>query len=58
MKGPGATHRPHLGNSSLVDLMSHGRACVLLNPYYTVLFANATEDSLAGVKFSNKEGSV
>jgi alcohol dehydrogenase class IV len=46
MHGPGGTHGPHLGSFSLVDLMSHGRACALLNPYYTVLFANATQDSL------------
>jgi alcohol dehydrogenase class IV len=45
MHGPG-THGPHLGSFSLVDLMSHGRACALLNPYYTVLFANATQESL------------
>ena len=46
MHGPGGTHGPHLGSFSLVDLMSHGRACALLNPYYTVLFANATQESL------------
>jgi alcohol dehydrogenase class IV len=46
MHGPGGTHGPHLGSFSLVDLMSHGRACALLNPYYTVLFAKATQDSL------------
>lgn len=46
MHGPGGTHGPHLGSFSLVDLMSHGRACALLNPYYTVLFAQATQDAL------------
>jgi len=46
MHGPGGTHGPHLGSFSLVDLLSHGRACALLNPYYTVLFANATQESL------------
>lgn len=45
MHGPG-THGPHLGSFSLVDLMSHGRACALLNPYYTVLFATATQEQL------------
>ena len=44
--GPGGTHGPHLGSFSLVDLLSHGRACAILNPYYTVLFANATQESL------------
>ncbi len=46
MHGPGGTHGPHLGSLSLVDLLSHGRACALLNPYYTVLFADATQESL------------
>lgn len=46
MHGPGGTHGPHLGSFSLVDLLSHGRACALLNPYYTVLFADATQESL------------
>lgn len=46
MHGPGGTHGPHLGSFSLVDLLSHGRACALLNPYYTVLFASATQESL------------
>jgi alcohol dehydrogenase class IV len=46
MHGPGGTHGPHLGSFSLVDLLSHGRACALLNPYYTVLFAKATQESL------------
>ena len=35
----GGTSGPHLGSFSLVDILSHGRACALLNPYYTVLFA-------------------
>ncbi|MGQ9694263.1 MAG: iron-containing alcohol dehydrogenase [Thermodesulfobacteriota bacterium] len=46
MHGPGGTHGPHLGSFSLVDIMSHGRACALLNPYYTVLFSKATQDAL------------
>ncbi len=29
-----------------LNLMGHGRARALLNPYYTVLFANATQESL------------
>jgi alcohol dehydrogenase class IV len=45
MKGAG-THGPHLGSFSLVDILTHGRACAVLNPYYTVLFAPATQDQL------------
>jgi alcohol dehydrogenase class IV len=42
----GGTSGPHLGSFSLVDLLSHGRACALLNPYYTVLFSPVIEDQL------------
>ncbi len=42
----GGTSGPHLGSFSLVDILSHGRACALLNPYYTVLFAPVIEDQL------------
>lgn len=42
----GGTSGPHLGSFSLVDIMSHGRACALLLPYYTVLFAPVIQDQL------------
>lgn len=42
----GGTSGPHLGSFSLVDILSHGRACALLNPYYTVLFAPVIENQL------------
>ncbi len=42
----GGTNGGHLTSFSLVDLLSHGRACALMNPYYTVFFAPAVEDSL------------
>lgn len=45
MKGAG-THGPHLGSFSLVDILTHGRACAVLNPYYTLLFSQATQDQL------------
>jgi alcohol dehydrogenase len=32
-----------------VDILSHGRACGLLNPYYTVFFAPAIEPALRPV---------
>ncbi|MGD2245467.1 MAG: iron-containing alcohol dehydrogenase [Candidatus Aminicenantes bacterium] len=35
----GGTNGAHLTSFSLVDVLSHGRACALLNPYYTVFFA-------------------
>ena len=42
----GGTSGPHLGSFSLIDVLSHGRACALLIPYYTVLFAPVIEDQL------------
>jgi alcohol dehydrogenase class IV len=42
----GGTSGPHLGSFSLIDVLSHGRACALLNPYYTVLFAPVVQDQL------------
>jgi len=42
----GGTNGAHLTSFSLVDILSHGRACGLLNPYYTVFFAPAVEEPL------------
>ena len=45
----GGTNGAHLTSFSLVDILSHGRACAMLNPYYTVLFAPAVEEALRKV---------
>jgi len=42
----GATNGAHLTSFSLIDILSHGRACILLNPYYTLFFAPAIEAPL------------
>jgi len=42
----GGTNGAHLTSFSLVDIASHGRACAVMNPYYTVFFAPAVEDQL------------
>ena len=42
----GGTNGAHLTSFSLVDILSHGRACALLNPYYTVFFAPAIQKQL------------
>jgi alcohol dehydrogenase len=42
----GGTSGPHLNSFSLVDLLPHGRAVAILNPYYLVLFAPACEPQL------------
>ena len=42
----GGTNGPHLTSFSLIDVLSHGRACAILNPYYTVFFAPAIQEPL------------
>ena len=42
----GGTSGAHLTSFSLVDVLSHGRACALMNPYYTIFFAPAIEEQL------------
>jgi alcohol dehydrogenase len=42
----GGTNGAHLTSFSLIDVLSHGRACIMLNPYYTVFFAPAVQDAL------------
>lgn len=42
----GGTNGGHLTSFSLVDLLTHGRACAIMNPYYTVFFAPAIEEPL------------
>jgi alcohol dehydrogenase len=42
----GGTNGGHLTSFSLVDVTSHGRACAITNPYYTVFFAPAIEPAL------------
>lgn len=42
----GGTSGAHLTSFSLVDVTSHGRACGIMNPYYTVFFAPAIEKQL------------
>lgn len=45
----GGTNAAHLTSFSLVDVLPHGRACALMNPYYTVFFAQAIEGPLRHV---------
>jgi alcohol dehydrogenase class IV len=42
----GGTNGAHLTSFSLVDILSHGRACGMLNPYYSVFFAPAVQEPL------------
>jgi alcohol dehydrogenase class IV len=59
----GGTNGAHLTSFSLIDILSHGRACAMLNPYYTVFFAPAAEEPLRHIAGmcgapSNLEGRV
>ncbi len=51
----GGTNGGHLTSFSLVDVTSHGRACAIMNPYYTVFFAPAIEKQLSVIKNIFKE---
>jgi alcohol dehydrogenase class IV len=42
----GGTNGGHLTSFSLVDILPHGRACAIMNPYYTVFFAPVIERPL------------
>lgn len=53
----GGTNGAHLNSFSMTDILSHGRACALMNPYYVVFFAPAIEDRLREVgKVYHKAG--
>jgi alcohol dehydrogenase class IV len=45
----GGTSGAHLNSFSLVDILPHGRACAVMNPYYAVFFAPAIESRLREV---------
>ncbi|MFA6568984.1 MAG: iron-containing alcohol dehydrogenase, partial [Victivallales bacterium] len=45
----GGTNGAHLNSFSLVELLPHGRACALMNPYYVVFFSPAIEGKLRKV---------
>ena len=40
------TSGAHLNSYSFVDVLAHGRACAILNPYYTVFYSTAIESKL------------
>lgn len=45
----GGTNGAHLNSFSLTDILSHGRACALMNPYYVVFFSPSIEERLRNV---------
>ena len=54
----GGTNGGHLTSFSLVDILSHGRACAIMNPYYSVFFAPAIERPLRVVGKIYQEASL
>ncbi len=42
----GGTNGAHLTSFSLIDILSHGRACAIMNPYYAVFFAPVVTEPL------------
>ncbi len=55
----GGTNYGHLFSFSLVNLLTHGRACALVNPYATVFFSSAIEPQLKMVgKILDKAGYI
>ncbi len=54
----GGTNGGHLTSFSLVDILSHGRACAIMNPYYVVFFAPAIEEPLRMVGNIFKEAGL
>jgi alcohol dehydrogenase class IV len=42
----GGTNGAHVNSFSMTDILSHGRACALMNPYYVVFFSPAIEEKL------------
>jgi alcohol dehydrogenase len=55
----GGTSGAHLTSFSLVDIVAHGTACGIMNPYYVVLFGRAIEQQLnvVGPVFGSKDTS-
>lgn len=45
----GGTNGAHLNSFSMTDILSHGRACALMNPYYVVFFSTAIDARLREV---------
>ena len=45
----GGTNGAHLNSFSMTDILSHGRACALMNPYYLVFFSTSISERLREV---------
>jgi alcohol dehydrogenase class IV len=55
----GGTNGAHLNSFSMTDILAHGRACAVMNPYYVVFFSTAIESRLRKVgKIYKKAGYI
>lgn len=55
----GGTNGAHLNSFSMTDILSHGRACALMNPYYVVFFSTVIDKRLKEVgKIYKKAGYI
>ena len=50
----GGTNGAHLNSFSMTDILSHGRACALMNPYYVVFFSTSVSERLKEVGYIYK----
>ncbi|MCE5329812.1 iron-containing alcohol dehydrogenase, partial [bacterium] len=49
------TNGAHLNSYTFVDILTHGKICAILNPYYTVFFSPAIEDKLRKIALIYKK---
>ncbi|MHB8278401.1 MAG: iron-containing alcohol dehydrogenase [Candidatus Humimicrobiaceae bacterium] len=49
------TNGAHLNSFSFVDVLTHGKACAILNPYYTVFFSPVIENKLRKIAVIYKD---
>jgi alcohol dehydrogenase class IV len=49
------TNGAHLNSYSFTDVLAHGKACAILNPYYTVFFSPLIENKLRKIAVLYKE---
>lgn len=52
----GGTNGAHLNSFSMTDILTHGRACAIMNPYYVVFFSPSIEERLrlvAGIYYDS-----
>lgn len=49
------TNGAHLNSYNFIDILTHGKICAMLNPYYTVFFSPAIENKLRKIALIYKK---